>query len=111
MLLDAVQELRAAGAEAIGVFDDAGGAVRVGLDSAVGGTAGALTLDGVTLDPPYTVLAVGDPPTMAAALNIPGGVIDTVARAGGTLTVEQADDVVVAVLRPVSPPQYAQPTR
>jgi uncharacterized protein YlxW (UPF0749 family) len=103
-LLDAVQELRAAGAEAIQV-----GPVRVGVDSAFTGSTGAVRLDGSTLGSPLTVLAIGDPPTMAAALNIPGGVVDTVERAGGTVQIRERDRVHVTALRTIRTPQYARP--
>lgn len=103
-LLDAVQELRAAGAEAIQV-----GAVRVGVDSAFTGATGEVQLDGTQLEAPITVLAIGDPPTMAAALNIPGGVVDTVERAGGQARIEQRNRVEVTALRTLRAPQYARP--
>ena len=109
VVLDALQELRAAGAEAIQVAGLNGAAVRIGLDSAVTGSSGAITIDGQVLTPPYAVVVIGDPPTLAAALNIPGGVIDTVARAGGTLSVEQAQQVRVDALRVPRTPQYARP--
>ncbi len=35
-----------------------------------------------TLNPPYSVLAIGDPPTLAAAMNIPGGAMDSIERVG-----------------------------
>ncbi|MDN5545756.1 MAG: DUF881 domain-containing protein, partial [Rhodococcus sp. (in: high G+C Gram-positive bacteria)] len=58
---------------------------------------------------PYTVTAIGDPPTLAAALNIPGGVFDNVARNGGTSSVDQSQQVTISVLRQLNPRQYAQP--
>jgi uncharacterized protein YlxW (UPF0749 family) len=103
-LLDTVQELRAAGAEAIQV-----GAVRVGVDSAFTGSSGAVMLDGMRLSTPLTVLAIGDPPTLAAALNIPGGVVDTVESAGGGVRITQRERVEVAALRTIRTPQYARP--
>jgi len=109
VLLDAIQELRAAGAEATQIGGAKGKQVRIGIDSAVTGSGGAISVDNVVLAPPYTVVAIGDAPTLAAALNIPGGVIDTVARAGGTLSVEQARQVRVEALRVPRTPQYARP--
>jgi len=103
-LLDAVQELRGAGAEAIQVGD-----VRIGVDSAFTGSTGAIELDGVRLSVPLTILAIGDPPTMDAALNIPGGVVDTVERAGGGVRIAQRDRVHITALRTIRPPQYARP--
>ncbi len=71
VMLDVINELRAAGAEAIEV-NDAHQSVRVGVDTWVVGTPGSLTMDTKTLSPPYSILAIGDPPTLAAAMNIPG---------------------------------------
>ncbi len=84
-------------------------AVRIGVDSWVGGTAGALVVDDRPLAAPYVVAAIGDAPTLAAALNIPGGVVDTVARAGGTVQIEQSPQVEVPALREIEPRQYSQP--
>ncbi|EME22028.1 DUF881 domain-containing protein [Rhodococcus triatomae] len=109
VILDMIQELRAAGAESIEIAGNGGRPIRVGVDSWVRGTAGNLQFDGVELQAPYTVTAIGDPPTLAAALNIPGGVVDTVARSGGTVTVTQSEQVTTAALREVKPRQYAQP--
>lgn len=106
VLLDAIQELRNAGAEAFQV-----GSVRIGVDSAFTGSGGAITLDGRQLTAPYTITAIGDPPTLAAALAIPGGVLDTVRRAGGTMEVTQSDSLVVDALRPAREPLYARPAR
>ena len=89
----------------------AGAAVRVGVDTWVVGTPGALVADSVTLNPPYSVLAIGDPPTLAAAMNIPGGAMDSVERVGGTMGVQQSDRVDVTALRQPKPRQYAQPVK
>ncbi|MFD5811576.1 DUF881 domain-containing protein [Rhodococcus aetherivorans] len=109
VLLDTIQELRAAGAEAVQVAGTGGPAVRIGLDSWVGGTAGALVVDDRSIAAPYAVAAIGDAPTLAAALNIPGGVVDTVARAGGSVQIEQSPQVEVPALREIEPRQYSQP--
>ncbi len=106
VLLDAIQELRNAGAEAFQV-----GPVRIGVDSAFTGSGGAITLDGQPLVAPYTITAIGDPPTLAAALAIPGGVFDTVRRAGGTMDVQQSDAVVIDALRQSREPLYARPAQ
>ncbi|MGH3635113.1 DUF881 domain-containing protein [Mycobacterium sp.] len=107
-MLDVINELRAAGAEAIQIRD-AQQAVRVGVDTWVVGTPGALTVDGKTLSPPYSIVAIGDPPTLAAAMNIPGGAVDSVKRVGGTISVQQGDRVGITALRQPKPRQYAQP--
>jgi uncharacterized protein YlxW (UPF0749 family) len=109
-MLDVINELRAAGAEAMEIHGGAG-AVRVGVDTWVVGTPGALVVDSATLNPPYSVLAIGDPPTLAAAMNIPGGAMDSVERVGGSMVVQQSDRVDITALRQPKPRQYAQPVK
>ena len=103
-VLDAVEELRAAGAEAIQV-----GPVRIGLDSAFTERDGQVLADDAVLPVPYTVLAIGEPGTLATALEIPGGVVDTVRQAHGEATVVQRRRVVIRALRALAAPHYARP--
>lgn len=103
-LLDAVQELRAAGAEAFQV-----GPVRIGMSSAFTDRDGTVLLDGTPLDSPYVIIALGDPGTLATALNIPGGVVASVRNAGAEALVTQRDRLVVSALRPLTTPRYASP--
>ncbi|WP_413642229.1 DUF881 domain-containing protein [Mycobacterium sp. RTGN5] len=109
-MLDVINELRAAGAEAMEIRSGQR-AVRIGVDSWVVGSAGALEIDAQTLSPPYSVLAIGDPPTLAAAMNIPGGAVDSVERVGGQMTVSQSDRVEITTLRQPKARQYAQPVK
>ena len=104
VLLAALQELRNAGAEAVEVNN-----VRIGVSSYFSGRAGAVTADGVAIGAPYTIVAIGDPPTLTAAMNIPGGVSDTAKRAGGSLSVAPHDVVTIGALRPLQPNTYARP--
>jgi uncharacterized protein YlxW (UPF0749 family) len=104
MLLDTVQELRDAGAEAIQVGD-----VRVvASTSFVDGPDGIL-VDQKDLTPPYRFVAIGDPATMRSALDIPGGVLETLRSGGADGVVDTADTLSVDALRQVSAPQYARP--
>jgi uncharacterized protein YlxW (UPF0749 family) len=113
-MLDVINELRAAGAETMQIAGQHAGqtnSVRVGVDTWVVGDPGALVVDDVTVGPPYTVAAIGDPPTLAAAMNIPGGAMDSIERVGGTMVTQQADRVDVTALRQPKPRQYAQPVK
>lgn len=103
-LLDAVQELRGAGAETMQIDG-----VRVGVSTAVTGGPGQLQVDGTAIDSPYEIRVIGSPQDLATAMNIPGGVVDQIGRQGGTVDIEQSDAVVVDALRPLDRPQYAQP--
>ena len=109
-MLDVINELRAAGAEAVEI-NDAHQSVRVGVDTWVVGMPGSLTIDTRTLSAPYSILAIGDPPTLAAAMNIPGGAEDSIKRVGARMSVQQADRVDVTTLRQPKPHQYAQPVK
>jgi uncharacterized protein YlxW (UPF0749 family) len=102
-ILDLVQELRDAGAEAIQIGD-----VRVVASTAFTDANGGVAVDGVTLKPPYTVLAIGDGETMSRALQIPGGVFASLPQ-GARGTVAEKDEVKVTALLPVPTRRYAQP--
>ena len=109
-MLDVINELRAAGAEAMEIRSGQQ-AVRVGVDTWVVGSsrrAGDRQPDPGARRIP--ILAIGDPPTLAAAMNIPGGAVDSVERVGGQMTVQQPD-VTVTALRQPKPRQYAQPVK
>ncbi len=106
VLLDTVQELRDAGAEAIQI-----GTVRVvastWFDDAADGVG--VVVSGERLTAPYSILVIGDSSTLATALEIPGGVADTVRTAGATIMVSQETSVLVSALQPLATPQYARP--
>ena len=70
-MVDTIQELRDAGAEAIAVGD-----VRLVASSAFVTRNGRLLVDGRPIDRPYVITAVGPAETIAKALAIPGGAID-----------------------------------
>lgn len=105
MLLEGIQELRDAGAEAIQV-----GTVRVVASSWVGTDEdGQLTIDGRLVLPPYTITAIGDSHTLAGAMAIPGGFTDSLRGAGATVSVHEAPTVQVEALHEARPPRYAHP--
>jgi uncharacterized protein YlxW (UPF0749 family) len=89
-LLDAIQELRGAGAEAMQVDG-----VRIVVSSYVEGDPGELVIDGRPITAPYELRVIGPPDDLDVALNVSGGVLADVARFGGSATVRQDDDVLV----------------
>ena len=103
-LLNAVQELRGAGAEAIQF-----GTVRVSTSTSFTGGNGRVDVDGTELTAPYRVTAIGDAKTLDTALNIPGGVAATVRAAGGELSVTEQRSVTIKVTRTLPTPKYAKP--
>jgi uncharacterized protein YlxW (UPF0749 family) len=104
-VLDAIQELRDAGAEVLQI-----GTVRVVASTFfLDGRPGTLAVDGTILTAPYTILAIGDPHTLSSALRIPGGVLETLRGMGADAAVVETATVTVTALRPASTPQYARP--
>ena len=105
LLLDALEELRDAGAEAV-AYDD----VRV-----VAGTyftdddKGGISADGRPLTLPYTITAIGDAATLASAMDIPGGVSDSVRRVGASIDVTTSANLAINALHSIQVPRYARP--
>ncbi|NUK75312.1 DUF881 domain-containing protein [Streptomyces lunaelactis] len=103
MLLDTIQELRAAGAEAIQVNN-----IRVVADTHFTGTGGEIEGDGKRITAPYTFKVIGKPQDLEPALNIPGGVVQTLEKEQATATVTRSEKIVVDALRPAERPDYAR---
>jgi uncharacterized protein YlxW (UPF0749 family) len=104
MLLDTLQELRDAGAEAVEIND-----VRIVANTYFTDGEGGISISGKDVSAPYVITAIGDGSTLASAMEIPGGVTNTVRSVGGEAVVETKDEVTVSALQSVSEPQYARP--
>lgn len=98
-LIDVVQELRDAGAEAVEVNGR-----RVGVASSFSERSGAIVLDGAALIPPYRIEAIGQPATLEGGLKIPGGAVDSMrALKGVRIQVErQARLTLPALAEPIT---------
>jgi uncharacterized protein YlxW (UPF0749 family) len=108
-VLDAVEELRGAGAEALQISGQGSPAVRIVVSTYFSDAGDGLVVDGAHLAGPYTMVVIGDAPTMHTALNIPGGVVDTVRQRGGNVIVGEADAVRVTALHQAGAPRFARP--
>jgi uncharacterized protein YlxW (UPF0749 family) len=89
-LLNTVQELRDAGAEAIEV-----NGVRVVVDTWFADDGDGISVSGTRVGTPFLITAIGDPATMATALRIPGGIADTVKSQDGSLVITERDQVEI----------------
>jgi uncharacterized protein YlxW (UPF0749 family) len=100
LVLDAVQELRDAGAEAQQIGD-----VRVVASTSIldGPSPGTIIVDGRTVQAPFVLLAIGDPATMASALRIPGGIADRAAADEVDLTIDTQARLRIDAVR--APPE------
>ncbi|MFE9926645.1 DUF881 domain-containing protein [Streptomyces sp. NPDC005774] len=103
MLLDAVQELRAAGAEAIQV-----NGVRVVAGTYLSDSGDRVSVDGNKITAPYRFKVIGKPQDLEPALNIPGGVVQTLEKEQAAASVERSTKIVVDALRPAKQPDYAR---
>lgn len=97
LLVDAVQELRDAGAEALAV-----NGVRLVASSSFSTRNGRIVVDRQPVDPPFVLDAIGPSETLAGGLAIRGGSIDSLQLLPGvTATTEpRADIIVPAVAEP-----------
>ncbi|MFI1524558.1 DUF881 domain-containing protein [Kitasatospora cineracea] len=106
MLLDTLQELRAAGAEAIQIND-----VRVvaGTYFTDNSSGGGVQIDGKSVSQPFRFIVVGNPQDLAPALNIPGGVVRSLENHQARATIVQQQKVLVDALAAPKPLQYGKP--
>lgn len=113
LLLNALEELRDAGAEAVQIEGTGASGrsvqVRVVASSFLVDTRSGIAVDGVDLTAPYRFVVVGEPGTLAGAMAIPGGIEDAVRQQGGSAVVSRPDKVVVGALRVLDKPRYARP--
>ncbi|HEX6870356.1 MAG TPA: DUF881 domain-containing protein [Micromonosporaceae bacterium] len=107
-VLEAVEELRGAGAEAMQISGGAGW-VRIVASTYFVDKGTGIVVDGVAMSGDYTIAVIGPAATMRTALTIPGGVADAVARDGGTVVVDEPGEVNVDALHAAENLAYARP--
>src|SRR5918996_2633605 len=106
LLLDLVQELRDAGAEAIAIDEH-----RVAASTWFGPASAGVAVDGEEIAPPYEVKAVGPGEAITEALGIPGGPVAVIsAQPEVTLDVVQEGRLLLPSLQREMAFRYARPT-
>ncbi|MDG4757981.1 DUF881 domain-containing protein [Micromonospora sp. WMMD710] len=109
-VLDAVQELRGAGAEAMQIAGGDRATVRIIASTFfLDGENGSLVVEGRRLVGPFTITVIGDPATMRTALNIPGGVVASVRGDGGNVTFGEREVAEVSALHVPIKLEHARP--
>ena len=104
-LLDTVQELRTAGAEAMELNDS----IRLGADSSFEDAVGGIELDDQLLESPYVLDVIGDPHILRSALNFSSGPVETFETLdGATVTIEELESVEITSVRDAPRPEYAE---
>ncbi len=99
-----LEELRNAGAESIELNGQ-----RITASSWLGTRTGGLVVSGEEITPPYIWRVIGDPQTLAVALDIPGGALASIRAAGAAAEVTQHDRLEITSVRPLSQPEWATP--
>ena len=89
-LLNTVQELRDAGAEAIEINGN-----RVVVDTWFADEGDGISVSDTLVRAPFLITAIGDPNTMATAMRIPGGIADTVESQDGSLVITEREEVEI----------------
>ena len=99
-LIDALQEIRDAGATAIQISDP-NLAIRLVANSWFSDSASGVTVSGTALEVPIKISVIGDPAVLKPAIEIPGGLIDTVGSGGGQVVVEESENVEITAIVPL----------
>lgn len=106
VLLDTLQELRDAGAEAVQINDVRVVASTDFLDD----QPGSVKIDGRVVTAPYLFKVIGDPDTLDPALRIPGGVFAVLDERGAIPSVETRKQISVDATRPAADLDFARPS-
>lgn len=104
-LVNAIQELRDAGAEAMQINDH-----RVTVSTAFTGTPGQIKAGSSKITHPITIRAIGDAQTLKTALTFRGGMKSTIEkRPGAEVIIETKRSVKVSAVVAGKPSRFASP--
>ena len=101
-LLDAIQELRDAGAVAIEINGNRVVSNTYFLDAPDG-----IKISQKTIRSPYVVNVIGDPATLETALRIPGGIVETIQTADGVVAINKSTTINIDSVVTLEVPEYA----
>jgi uncharacterized protein YlxW (UPF0749 family) len=107
VLLDAVEEMRDAGAEVIEVNNT----IRVVASTWFGSDPRGLVIDGKPVSRPITLEVIGEPHSLEEAARFRGGIVSEITgpKIGGQVQIDQEDRVVIESLHASGENQYARP--
>ena len=102
-LLRVLNELRAAGAEAISLNDQ-----RIVAMSEVRCAGPTVSVNNVRSAPPYVIKAIGAPKTLTSALRLRGGVVETFEFGGIQVKIKSSEKVRIPALKEPRNYKYAK---
>ncbi len=103
-LLKLVNELKAAGAEAIAINDQ-----RVVGSTEIRCAGPTISVNNTRIAPPYILQAIGSPEILEASLNMRGGIMETFRFWGIQIQTQKADNLTLPAYVESHPFQYARP--
>ncbi len=104
LLLGLINELKAAGAEAVSVNDQ-----RLISTSEIRSAGNAININAVPQQPPYIVKAIGNKDTLDGALNQVFGIVSILRDHRYLVSVQKQDDISIVRYKDVVKLKYAQP--
>ena len=107
LLLNAIEELRDAGAEVMEFNDQ----VRVVASTWIAADGDRFVMDGVTLNRPIVIEAIGQPHALTEALRYRGGLVSEIQdeRIGGTVSITSSAEITITSVREPEAPRFAKP--
>lgn len=107
-LQDLINEMRNAGAEAIGL-----NGIRVTVRTAVTRESGIVAIDGIPVGPPYKLISIGHPETLERALLRKGGLVTYFQNtySGATFSVNKQSTLAIPAGTNVTKWVYAVPAK
>ncbi len=103
-ILMVINELRAAGAEAISINGQ-----RVLANTEIRCVGPVIQINGIRLTAPFKISAIGSPDMLATSLKLRGGVVDTISQANIDVIIEKSDAIVIPKYDKVLEYKYANP--
>jgi uncharacterized protein YlxW (UPF0749 family) len=104
-ILDTIEELRSAGAEAM----QFNGQVRVVAQTSLEDAVGGFTVDGTLVTSPYVIDVIGDPHTLNGALVFNQGPASQLRDDGAAVEIEELERIDIESVRASDRPEFAQP--
>jgi uncharacterized protein YlxW (UPF0749 family) len=104
-MVDMVQELRTAGAEAIQVNEQVRVVAQTSFEDAVGG----IEVGGELVTSPYVIDVIGEPGALHGAVDFPKGPREQFEGDGATVDVDELDSLDIETVVSPRKPDYAEP--
>lgn len=93
-ILDVVNELRAAGAQAISVNEE-----RIVAMSEIREAGGYIMINGTPMEAPFVIKAISSPEKLERSLTLIGGIVESIERWGVDISYKKSDDIVIPAVK------------